>query len=35
MGMYSNHFLRPMDAAVTRLVQRVEKQNVDFALNPK
>jgi len=35
MGMYSSHFLRPMDAAVARLVQRVEKQNVEFALNPK
>jgi NADH-quinone oxidoreductase subunit M len=35
MGMYSNHFLRPMDASVNRLVQQVEKKNVEFALNPK
>jgi NADH-quinone oxidoreductase subunit M len=35
MGMYSGVFLRPMDAAVNRLVHRVEKQDVEFALNPK
>jgi len=35
MGMYSSHFLRPMDAAVSRLVHQVEKQDVEFALNPK
>jgi len=35
MGMYSNHFLRPMDASVNKLVHQVEKQAVDFALNPK
>jgi NADH-quinone oxidoreductase subunit M len=35
MGMYSSHFLRPMDAAVARLIHQVEKQNVEFALNPK
>ncbi len=35
MGMYSNHFLRPMDATVSRLVHQVEKPGIDFALNPK
>jgi NADH-quinone oxidoreductase subunit M len=35
MGMYSNHFLRPMDASVNRLVHQVEKKSVEFALNPK
>ena len=30
MGMYSNHFLRPMDASVARLLNRVENsQGVD------
>jgi NADH-quinone oxidoreductase subunit M len=35
MGMYSGHFLRPMDAAVTRLLHHTDKQNLEFALNPK
>jgi NADH:ubiquinone oxidoreductase subunit 4 (subunit M) len=35
MGMYSGHFLRPMDAAVTRLLHQTDKQNLEFALNPK
>jgi NADH-quinone oxidoreductase subunit M len=35
MGMYSNHFLRPMDASVNRLVHQVENKSVEFALNPK
>ena len=35
MGMYSSHFLRPMDAAVTRLLHHTDKQNLEFALNPK
>jgi NADH-quinone oxidoreductase subunit M len=35
MGMYSSHFLRPMDAAVSRLVHQTDKQNLEFAMNPK
>jgi len=35
MGMYSGHFLRPMDAAVSRLLHQTDKQNLEFALNPK
>jgi hypothetical protein len=30
MGVYSNHFLRPMDASVSKLLSRVENtQRVD------
>ena len=35
MGMYSSHFLRPMDASVNKLLQQVDKQRLEFALNPK
>jgi NADH-quinone oxidoreductase subunit M len=32
MGIYSNHFLRPMDSSVTRLIQRVDgQQSSNFA----
>jgi NADH-quinone oxidoreductase subunit M len=35
MGMYSSHFLRPMDASVNKLLHQVDKQDLEFALNPK
>jgi NADH:ubiquinone oxidoreductase subunit 4 (subunit M) len=35
MGMYSNHFLRPMDASVTRLLQQTRENAVEFAVIPK
>jgi NADH-quinone oxidoreductase subunit M len=35
MGMYSSHFLRPMDAAVNKLLHQVDKQRLEFAQNPK
>jgi NADH-quinone oxidoreductase subunit M len=35
MGIYSNHFLRPMDASVTRLLQQTQSNTVEFVANPK
>jgi NADH-quinone oxidoreductase subunit M len=35
MGMYSNHFLRPMDASVTKLMNRVQNVQVQYAGQPK
>ena len=29
MGMYSNHFLRPMDASIAKLMNRVERVNTE------
>ena len=31
MGMYSNHFLRPMDASVARLINQVQSRDVQVA----
>jgi NADH-quinone oxidoreductase subunit M len=31
MGMYSNHFLRPMDASVAKLINHVQARDVQFA----
>ncbi len=31
MGIYSNHFLRPMDASVTRLMNQTQTGQVEFA----
>jgi NADH-quinone oxidoreductase subunit M len=31
MGVYSNHFLRPMDASVARLLNQVQRREVQFA----
>jgi NADH-quinone oxidoreductase subunit M len=35
MGMYSNHFLRPMDASVTRIVNQLQNRNAQFADAPE
>jgi NADH-quinone oxidoreductase subunit M len=35
MGIYSNHFLRPMDASVARLLQQTQTNDVEIAVNPK
>ena len=35
MGMYSNHFLRPMDASVTRLLQQTGRMPLEYAVIPK
>ncbi len=32
MGVYSNSFLRPMDASISRLLGQVESRDVEFAL---
>jgi len=33
MGMYSNHFLRPMDASVARLMSQISQRNAQYAGN--
>lgn len=33
MGIYSNHFLRPMDASVTKLVNQMQNRQVEYALS--
>jgi NADH-quinone oxidoreductase subunit M len=35
MGIYSNHFLRPMDASVAKLVNQAQSGRVEFAGTPK
>jgi len=35
MGVYSNHFLRPMDAAIAKLIRQVEKRDANYAQIPK
>jgi NADH-quinone oxidoreductase subunit M len=32
MGMYSNHFLRPMDASVARLMGQVAERGSQYAV---
>jgi NADH-quinone oxidoreductase subunit M len=34
MGIYSNHFLRPMDASVTKLLNQSKVGRVEFAKGP-
>ena len=34
MGVYSAHFLRPMDATVTRLLGQTSKHGMQYALKP-
>jgi NADH-quinone oxidoreductase subunit M len=34
MGVYSSHFLRPMDASVARLLGQTMKHNIQYALKP-
>jgi NADH:ubiquinone oxidoreductase subunit 4 (subunit M) len=33
MGMYSNHFLRPMDATAAKLVRQLENRDLQFAVD--
>jgi NADH-quinone oxidoreductase subunit M len=35
MGIYSNHFLRPMDASVAKLVNQAQSGRVEFARTPE
>ncbi len=34
MGIYSNHFLRPMDASVARLLSQTGKREIQYAVAP-
>jgi len=34
MGMYSSHFLRPMDASVAKVIRQMETQGAKFAQFP-
>ena len=33
MGMYSNHFLRPMDASVAKIMNQLRSADVEFAFD--